>query len=112
MTGRVLLVGGGPGDPGLVTVAGLAALTRADVVLYDHLAPQSSLASCRPDAELIDVGKLPGHHRVPQSGINDLLVRHAREGRHVVRLKGGGPHQVTKEAGLVLVCADPDLDPA
>ncbi|HVK44345.1 MAG TPA: uroporphyrinogen-III C-methyltransferase [Micropruina sp.] len=110
MTGRVLLVGGGPGDPGLVTVAGLAALTRADVVLYDHLAPQSSLASCRPDAELIDVGKLPGGRSTSQQRINELLVEHARAGRYVVRFKGGDPFVFGRGGEEVIACADAGIE--
>ncbi len=89
--GSVTLVGGGPGSLGLLTLAAAAALREADVVLYDRLAPTDALAGLAPAAELVDVGKLPGHHRVPQSGINDLLVQHALAGRHVVRLKGGDP---------------------
>ncbi|WDF32619.1 uroporphyrinogen-III C-methyltransferase [Arthrobacter agilis] len=89
--GQVTLVGGGPGALGLLTLDAAAALRDADVVLYDRLAPTRDLAALAPAAELVDVGKLPGHHRVPQSGINDLLVQHALAGRHVVRLKGGDP---------------------
>lgn len=90
-TGQVTLIGGGPGGPGLLTLDAAAALREADVVLYDRLAPAEALAEFSPAAELIDVGKLPGHHRVPQTEINALLVLHARAGRHVVRLKGGDP---------------------
>lgn len=87
--GTVTLVGGGPGDPGLLTVAGLEALRQADVVLVDQLAPQQSLQVCRPDCEVIWVGKIPRGEFVPQQRINQLLVKHARAGRRVVRLKGG-----------------------
>ena len=87
--GEVILVGGGPGDPDLLTVGGLKALQAADVVLYDHLAPQASLAEAKPDAELIDVGKLPGGRQTAQDDINALLVQHARAGKTVVRFKGG-----------------------
>lgn len=90
-TGAATLIGGGPGALGLLTLDAAAALREADVVLYDRLAPTEALAQLAPAAELIDVGKLPGHHRVPQSGINELLVNHALAGRHVVRLKGGDP---------------------
>ncbi len=85
----VTLVGGGPGDPGLLTLAGADALAEADVVLYDHLAPQESLELARPGAELIDVGKLPRGQFTPQQEINGLLVQHARAGKNVVRFKGG-----------------------
>ncbi|GAA1387888.1 uroporphyrinogen-III C-methyltransferase [Luteococcus peritonei] len=87
--GTVTLVGGGPGDPGLLTVAGMVALQQADVVLVDHLAPQESLEHCRPDCEVIGVGKHPHGEFVAQERINELLVEHARRGRRVVRLKGG-----------------------
>lgn len=87
--GTVTLVGGGPGDPGLLTVAGLRALQQADVVLVDHLAPQESLAEVPQGAQVLWVGKLPRCEYVPQERINELLVEHARAGRRVVRFKGG-----------------------
>lgn len=87
--GSVTLVGGGPGDPGLMTVAGRAAVEGADVLLVDHLAPIGALAWARPDADVIDVAKLPRSTFTPQEKINTLLVEHARAGRVVVRLKGG-----------------------
>jgi len=90
--GRVTLVGGGPGDPALMTVAAVDALREADVVLYDRLAPHDELARLAPHAELVDVGKRPGHHTLTQDRIEALLVEHARAGRHVVRLKGGDPY--------------------
>ncbi|SDY38906.1 uroporphyrinogen-III C-methyltransferase [Herbiconiux ginsengi] len=87
--GHVALVGGGPGDPGLITVAGRRMLAEADVVLYDRLAPRDLLEEWAPGAELIDVGKTPGHHAVPQREIERLLVEWAQQGLRVVRLKGG-----------------------
>lgn len=87
----VYLVGAGPGDPGLLTVRGDEVLRRADVVVFDRLSVASLLDLAPPGAERINVGKLPGHPTVPQEGINDLLVRHGRTGRTVVRLKGGDP---------------------
>lgn len=87
--GRVTLVGGGPGDPGLVTLAGAAALISADVVLTDHLAPSSLIHELNPEAEVIDVGKLPRGEFTPQETINSRLIELAREGKDVVRLKGG-----------------------
>lgn len=89
--GIVYLVGGGPGDPGLITVKGLACLRRAEVVLYDRLAPPELLTEVPPHAELIDVGKESKRHRRSQAEINALLLEKAREGKTVVRLKGGDP---------------------
>lgn len=90
-TGIVYIVGGGPGDPGLITVKGLDCLRRANVVLYDRLAPQELLDEVLPHAELIDVGKEPKRHHRSQAEINDLLIEQARKGKIVVRLKGGDP---------------------
>ncbi|MFC7625961.1 uroporphyrinogen-III C-methyltransferase [Microlunatus sp. GCM10028923] len=87
--GEVILVGGGPGDPGLLTIAGLAAVRRADVIITDRLAPLASLAEARPGADVIDVGKVPGGRSTRQESINALLIEHARAGRVVVRFKGG-----------------------
>src|SRR6185369_979359 len=89
--GIVYIVGGGPGDPGLITVKGLASLRRADVVLYDRLASAELLDEVPADTELIDVGKEPKRHRRSQDEINALLIEKAREGKIVVRLKGGDP---------------------
>ena len=89
--GRVALVGGGPGDPGLVTVRGRQLLAAADVVVTDRLGPRGLLDVVGPDVQVIDVGKTPGHHPIPQARINEILVEHARRGRAVVRLKGGDP---------------------
>lgn len=89
--GAVILVGGGPGDPDLLTVGGLRALRAADVVLYDRLAPVAALDECREDCERIPVGKIPRGKSTPQSEINELLVKYARAGKIVVRLKGGDP---------------------
>jgi uroporphyrinogen III methyltransferase / synthase len=87
----VYLVGAGPGDPGLITVRGLALLRRADVVVYDQLASPELLKEAPAGAELLYVGKKAGAHAVPQGGINELLVQRARAGLTVVRLKGGDP---------------------
>ena len=89
--GSVVLVGGGPGDPGLVTVRGRQAVATADVVLADHLAPQSLLSSLPAHVEVIDASKLPRGRSMAQEQINALLVEHALAGRRVVRLKGGDP---------------------
>jgi len=87
--GRVTLVGGGPGDPGLLTVAGREAIETADVIVTDRLAPLAALAWARPGVEVIDVAKIPGGRSTDQGEINRLLVEHARAGKHVVRFKGG-----------------------
>jgi uroporphyrin-III C-methyltransferase len=89
--GRVALVGAGPGDPELITVKALRYLQQAEVVIHDRLVAPALLEQCRPDALLIDVGKRPGHHAVPQREIEALLIHHARRGKQVVRLKGGDP---------------------
>jgi uroporphyrin-III C-methyltransferase len=89
--GTVYLVGAGPGDPRLLTLRGADVLRRADVVLYDRLAPAALLALAPARAELLDVGKLPGACPVGQDDINRLLVDRARAGKTVVRLKGGDP---------------------
>ncbi|HET9915287.1 MAG TPA: uroporphyrinogen-III C-methyltransferase [Anaerolineales bacterium] len=89
--GIVYLVGGGPGDPGLITVKGLKCLRRADVVLHDRLIALELLDEIPAHAEVIDVGKEPKHHRRSQQEINDLLIEKARAGKIVVRLKGGDP---------------------
>jgi len=90
-TGSVALIGAGPGDPGLITVRGLALLRGADVVVHDRLVSEQLLALVRPDARSIDVGKAPRRHKVSQEEINRILVREARAGWTVVRLKGGDP---------------------
>jgi uroporphyrinogen III methyltransferase/synthase len=87
----VYLVGGGPGDPGLLTVRALDVLERADVVVYDRLSQESLLDLAPPGAERIDVGKAPGHARLSQEEINALLVERGKGGSTVVRLKGGDP---------------------
>lgn len=89
MTGTVTLVGAGPGDKGLLTTAGAQAIARADAVVYDRLVGEDILDLIPPHAEKISVGKENNHHPVPQPEINEILVRLAREGKNVVRLKGG-----------------------
>jgi uroporphyrin-III C-methyltransferase len=90
--GRVILVGAGPGDPELITLKGVRALQRADVVLFDRLAHPDLLAHAPASAERVDVGKAPGKGGTPkQMAINALLIDHARQGKTVVRLKGGDP---------------------
>lgn len=89
LPGTVTLVGGGPGDAGLMTVAGRAAVEQADVLLVDHLAPEEALAWASPEALVMNVAKLPRGDFTPQERINELMVEHARNGSRVVRLKGG-----------------------
>jgi uroporphyrinogen III methyltransferase/synthase len=91
-TGKVFLIGAGPGDPGLLTLKGRSILERAEVVVYDYLADEGLLAFCRPEAERVYVGKQSGHHTLSQGEINDLLVRKAKAGALVARLKGGDPY--------------------
>lgn len=91
VSGKVFLVGAGPGDPRLITLAGADALGQADVVVYDRLAHPSLLALSPADAERIYVGKQADQHALSQDKINGLLYKHALEGRSVVRLKGGDP---------------------
>jgi uroporphyrinogen III methyltransferase/synthase len=90
-TGKVWLVGAGPGDPGLITMAGVACLAGAEVVVYDRLADPRLLDLAPPEAERISVGKAASSHSMSQEEINGLLVAKAREGKRVVRLKGGDP---------------------
>jgi uroporphyrinogen III methyltransferase / synthase len=89
--GIVFLVGAGPGDPGLLTARALELIVAADVIVHDRLIPRDALSPARPDAELLYVGKEPGDSSVPQEGIEELLVDRARQGKLVVRLKGGDP---------------------
>ncbi|MFF0301083.1 uroporphyrinogen-III C-methyltransferase [Streptomyces sp. NPDC004562] len=87
----VALVGGGPGDPDLITVRGRRLLAEADVVIADHLGPRDLLAELPPSVEVIDAAKLPYGRFMAQEAINEALIEHARQGKSVVRLKGGDP---------------------
>lgn len=102
--GRVDLVGGGPGPVDLLTVRGRRLLAEADVVVADRLGPSDVLGELDPEVEVIDVGKRPGHHPVPQEEINRLLVAHAKAGKRVVRLKGGDPFVYGRGGEEVAAC--------
>jgi len=103
-SGRVVLVGGGPGDPGLVTTRGYRELCDADVVVTDRLAPTDLLAALPSDVEVIDVGKDPRGEAASQDDINELLVTRARAGQVVVRLKGGDPFVLGRGTEEVDAC--------
>lgn len=108
--GFVALVGGGPGDPGLLTARGRRLLAEADVVVLDRLAPQSVLAELAPDVEVIDVGKQPDHHPIPQEEINALLVDRAGQGKVVVRLKGGDPYVFGRGGEELIACREAGIE--
>ena len=112
--GKVYLIGAGPGDPGLLTVRGKSILEKADVVVYDRLVSPGVLSLCNPDAKMVDVGKMPTHHKVKQSEINKLLVKFAHEmpGATVARLKGGDPFVFGRggEEALELVSAGVEFE--
>jgi uroporphyrin-III C-methyltransferase / precorrin-2 dehydrogenase / sirohydrochlorin ferrochelatase len=102
--GSVALIGGGPGDPGLITVLGRRLLAEADVVVTDKLAPRSLLAELDPDVEVIDAGKQPHAHNLTQAQINELIVTRAQAGQRVVRLKGGDPFVFGRGGEEALAC--------
>ncbi|APE15607.1 uroporphyrinogen-III C-methyltransferase [Mycobacterium sp. WY10] len=104
--GSVALVGGGPGDPELITVRGRRLLARADVVVADRLAPPELLAELGPHVEVIDAAKIPYGRAMAQEAINKVLIERAREGRFVVRLKGGDPFVFARGYEEVLACAE------
>lgn len=109
-TGKVWLVGAGPGDPGLLTVKGQEVLSGAEVVVYDRLVGFGILARIPPGAEAIGVGKRAGSHPVPQEEINRILLAKAQEGKRVVRLKGGDPFVFGRggeELALLAACGIP-----
>jgi uroporphyrin-III C-methyltransferase / precorrin-2 dehydrogenase / sirohydrochlorin ferrochelatase len=106
MKGTVALVGGGPGDPELITVRGRRMLARADVVVADRLAPPELLAELPPHVEVIDAAKIPYGRAMAQEAINDVLINRARAGAFVVRLKGGDPFVFARGYEEVLACAE------
>jgi uroporphyrin-III C-methyltransferase len=105
-TGTVYLVGAGPGDPGLITARGLELLREADVVVHDRLIGPELLLEARAGAELVDVGKGRGHAALSQEQINQLLVDAAREGKTVVRLKGGDPFVFGRGSEELAACRE------
>jgi uroporphyrin-III C-methyltransferase/precorrin-2 dehydrogenase/sirohydrochlorin ferrochelatase len=108
--GSVALVGGGPGDTGLITVRGRRLLGQADVVVADRLGPRELLKELAPDVHVIEVGKTPGHHPVPQSEINRILVEEALKGHRVVRLKGGDPYVLGRGGEEAEYCRQHGVD--
>ena len=102
----VALVGGGPGDPELITVRGRRLLARADVVVADRLAPQELLAELGPHVEVIDAAKIPYGRAMAQDAINQVLVDRAKAGKFVVRLKGGDPFVFARGYEVVLACTE------
>jgi uroporphyrin-III C-methyltransferase len=104
--GRVALVGGGPGDPDLLTVRARRLLDEADVVVVDRLAPRALLATLRPGVEVVDAGKAPHAHNLTQDEINAVLVDRARRGRFVVRLKGGDSFVFGRGGEEALACVE------
>lgn len=104
--GQVMLVGGGPGDPDLITLRGYRALLEADVVITDRLGPTQLLTTLADDVEIIDVGKTPRGPSAPQEEINALLIDRARAGKRVVRLKGGDPFVFGRGGEEVQACVD------
>lgn len=104
--GGVALVGGGPGDPELITVRGRRLLTHADVVVADRLAPPELLAELPPHVEIIDAAKIPYGRAMAQEAINDVLIEKARAGNFVVRLKGGDPFVFARGYEEVLALAE------
>lgn len=104
--GSVVLVGGGPGDPGLITVAGLAAVREADVLVVDRLAPLELLRDLPPHVQVIDVAKIPRGRFTPQERINEVLLEYARAGKRVARLKGGDSFVFGRGMEEVLACRE------
>ncbi|HEU5247994.1 MAG TPA: uroporphyrinogen-III C-methyltransferase [Candidatus Udaeobacter sp.] len=105
-SGKVYLVGAGPGDPGLVTLRAKECIENADVIVYDHLANPETLGWGQDDAEIVYVGKTPGESQISQQEINALLIEKAREGKQVVRLKGGDPFVFGRGAEEAQAIAD------
>lgn len=106
---KVYIVGAGPGDVELITLKGLRAIKEADVILYDRLLNEELLTYAKPGAELVFCGKLPNRHAMIQEHINESLVRYAKEGKVVTRLKGGDPFVFGRGAEEAAVLADENI---
>jgi uroporphyrin-III C-methyltransferase/precorrin-2 dehydrogenase/sirohydrochlorin ferrochelatase len=106
LAGTVAIVGGGPGDPGLITVRGRELLGQADVVVTDRLAPRPLLDELPEDVEIVDAAKIPYGRAMTQEHINQTLIARARQGKFVVRLKGGDPFLLGRGAEEVLACLE------
>jgi len=104
--GKVFIVGAGPGDVDLITVKGLKCIQQADVILYDRLINKELLTYAKPGADLIYCGKLPNYHAMIQETINHFLVKYAKQGKIVTRLKGGDPFVFGRGAEEAEVLAD------
>ncbi|NHM32872.1 uroporphyrinogen-III C-methyltransferase [Neobacillus terrae] len=109
MAGKVYLVGAGPGDPDLITVKGLRLIQEADVILYDRLVNPELLKHAKKDAQLVYCGKLPHHHAMKQETINHFLVKYAKKGLNVIRLKGGDPFVFGRGGEEAEECAKHDI---
>lgn len=109
MAGTVYLVGAGPGDPDLITVKGLRCLQLADVILYDRLVNPELLKHAKEGAQLVYCGKLPHYHTMKQETINHFLVKYAKKGLQVVRLKGGDPFVFGRGGEEAEECAKNDV---
>lgn len=108
--GSVALIGGGPGAEDLITVRGRTLLAEADVVVADRLGPRGLLETLGDHVRVIEVGKTPGHHPVPQAQINAILVREAQAGNRVVRLKGGDPYVLGRGGEEAIACRESGVD--
>ncbi|MFV8828768.1 uroporphyrinogen-III C-methyltransferase [Alkalihalobacterium sp. APHAB7] len=108
--GKVFLVGAGPGDPKLLTIKGLEAIQRAEVIVYDRLVNPELINYASHTVELIYCGKMPNQHTIPQEHINEILVLQAKRGKQVVRLKGGDPCMFGRGGEEAEYCAEYQVD--
>lgn len=108
--GKVYFVGAGPGDFELITIKGHRLISEADVILYDHLIPLELLDNIKPGAEVISVGKFASNHTLPQDQINKLIVEKAKQGKNVVRLKGGDPYIFGRGGEEAIECVEAGVE--